>query len=63
MGSIKCFIPSLHNFNTLASCLHVSVFLQNRLQAVSNYRQVHPVCLHIMGSHSVYIKSNNRENF
>ena len=29
--------------------------LQNHLQALVNYREVHPVCAHIMGSHSVKI--------
>ena len=45
-SSIKCFIPSLLNFITSVPWLHVSVFLQNHLQAVVNYREVHPVCAH-----------------
>ena len=44
----------LQYIGSLATC---SGFLQNHLQAVVNYRQVHPVYAHIMGSNSVYIKS------
>ena len=31
--------------------------LQNHLQANVNYREIHSVCTHIMGPHSVYIQS------
>jgi hypothetical protein len=32
-------------------------FLENHLQDNVNYREVHSVCTYIMGSHSVYIKT------
>ena len=44
----------LQYITSLATCFG---YLQNHLQAVVNYREVHPVCAHIMEPHSVYIKS------
>ena len=50
-NKMSCSVfTQLQYISSLTTCFG---FLQNHLQAVVNYREVHPVCAHIMGSRSV----------